>query len=118
MATFPDYVGFEFGSYAESFDPSIERTEMERGPPKQAVRNSRVMARIDAALLFKSKQAAADFESWYFGTIRRSGWFDMQHPRTGQAIQARFVGGDIGRLEPLDPLFETSRRVVAIEYLR
>lgn len=118
MATFPDYVGIEAGSYGESFDPAIERVEMERGVPKQAVRNSLVLARIECALLFKSKQAAADFEAWYFGTLRRVGWFALKHPRTGQTVQARFAGGDIGRLEPLDPLFEVSRRAVAIEYLR
>lgn len=118
MADFPTYTTFEMGSFSESFDPSVERTEMERGPAKQMKLNSRVMVKFQGVLLFRSKAEASAFETWYFDTIGRIGWFNMNHPRTGAAIVARFVGGDIGQLEPTSPNYATSKRPVQIEYLR
>ena len=118
MADFPSYTCFQSGSFSESFDPSVERTEMERGPAKQMKLNSRVMVKFTGNLLFKSKADAASFETWYFDTIGRIGWFNMNHPRTGAAIVARFVGGDIGELSPTGPDWSVSVRPVQIEYLR
>ena len=118
MAEFPDYVCVSFDNYSESFDPSVERTEMERGPAKQRRINSRVEASINATLTFMSKADAASFESWYFDTIQRIGYFDIEHPRTGQTISARFRGGDIGELTTLTPDFEVTQRQVVLEYMR
>lgn len=118
MAEFPDYVCVTFDNYSEGFDPSVERTEMERGPAKQRRINSRVEASINATLTFTSKADAASFESWYFDTIQRIGYFDIEHPRTGQTISARFRGGDIGELSPLSPDWSVSQRSVTFEYLR
>lgn len=118
MATFPDYVCITFDQYGESFDPSVEVTEMERGPSKMRRINSRVEQQIQATLTFDGKQAAADFEDWYFNTINRIGHFDMEHPRTGEVLNVRFAGADIGQLVPLTPDFEVSQRQVTFEYLR
>lgn len=118
MADFPDNVCIQFAGFSESFDPSIERTEMERGPAKQMTLNSRVMVKFAANLFFDSKAEANAFEDWYFDTIKRIGWFNMTHPRKGTTILARFVGGDIGELMPTSPNWATSSRQVQIEYLR
>lgn len=118
MPTFPSYACILEDGYSETIQPSVERTEMERGPPKQMRLNSRVMVQITALLHFSSAADAAAFETWYFDDIGVTGWFDMTHPRTGQAITARFVGGDIGSLSPTRPMFASSERQVTIEYLR
>ena len=118
MATFPDYVCVSFNEYAETFDPSVERTEMERGPAKQRVINSRVEQQLQASLTFLSKADAAAFEAWYFDTINRIGYFDIEHPRTGQTISVRFQGGSIGELRPLSPDWSVSQRQVVLEYMR
>lgn len=118
MAALPSYVCVLFNGYGESFDPSVERTEMERGPPMERVLNSQVLMQIDAVLLFESLADAAAFEDWYFTTIKRIGYFTMTHPRTLQTITAKFRGGDIGTLVPTSPTFKRSKRNVTFEYLR
>lgn len=118
MASFPSYVEILFDGYSETFDPSVERTEMERGMPKQRRINSRVLMKLSCSLLFRSKADIALFETWYFGTIKRVGFFTMTHPRTGATINARFEGGDIGTMIPLLTQFRVARRDVVIEYLR
>ncbi len=54
MATFPSGICILAGSYSESFDPSVERTEMERGVPKQRLVNTQVLAKFKCSLLFNS----------------------------------------------------------------
>lgn len=104
--------------YSEGFDPSVQRTEMERGPAKQSIMNTHVMKQPKASLWFRSGADAEAFEAWYFDEIQRIGWFDMRHPRTGVTVQARFVGGDIGELVPLGPNFAPCQRTVALEFMR
>ena len=118
MADFPTYACIMRDGYSESFDPSVLRTEMERGLPKERLLNSQVLMKINATLLFKSKEDVSNFETWYFDTIKRIGWFNMKHPRTGNTIYARFEGGNIGSLSPLAPRFFAASREVIIEYLR
>lgn len=118
MATLPTYLCVEFDGYNESFDPSVERTEMERGMPKQRVGNSQVLMKLGCSLIFRTKADVASFEDWYFDDIKRVGFFTMPHPRTGGLISARFEGGDIGALVPIATQFRAARRDVVIEYLR
>lgn len=118
MATFPGYVTLLFPGYGEEFDPSVQVTEMERGSPKKAVINSRVLIQIHVRLLFKSAADAASFETWYFDTIERVGEFEIEHPRLGGAVMASFQGGSIGRLVPLIPDFSWCARDVVLEYMR
>jgi len=118
MAEFPSYARVLVDGFGESFDPSVERTEMERGMPKERLLNSGVLMELPCTLLFFSAADAAAFETWYFDTIRRIGNFNFLHPRTGAVVLARFKGGNIGTLAPVSPGFGQLVRQVTIEYLR
>lgn len=118
MSVWPAYAEIRFADYGEDFDPSVERTEMERGIPKQRLLNTDVLQTIEASVQFRSAQAVEDFERWYFIDVKRIGWFSMEHPRTGEPINARFQNGRIGRLQPLNTLFRFAKRDLVIEYVR
>lgn len=118
MSEFPSYAQILSDGFTEAFDPAIERTDMERGVPKQRIVNSQVLVKLTATLLFRSPEAVSDFEDWYFNDIGRIGWFQLKHPRTGAAITARFENGAIGTLSPLAPAFFIASRTVVMEYLR
>lgn len=118
MAQLPAYVHVLTDGYAESFDPSVVRTDMERGVPKQRLANSQVLVKLRATLLFRSPADIAAFDTWYFSEIGRIGWFSTFHPRTGQQITARFEAGSIGELVPLASGFRLAQRQVVMEYLR
>ncbi|TAA20289.1 hypothetical protein [Pseudoxanthomonas winnipegensis] len=107
-----------FSGYSESFDPSVERTEMERGVPKQRLINSQVLMKLNASLLFQSEVDVEAFEAWYFGTLKRIGWFTIPHPRTDVPISVRFENGSIGALVPQAPAFGLAQRDVVLEYMR
>lgn len=118
MATITDFAKILFPGYYESFDPSVERTDMDRGIPKQRVGNSQVLMKINASLMFLSSADEAAFEAWYFDVLKRIGWFTIQHPRTGVATQVRFENGSMGTLAPQAPAFAVSQRDVVLEYMR
>lgn len=107
-----------YSGYSESFDPSIEKTEMERGVAKQRLVNTQVLAKLACTLFFRTAADQQAFESWYFDVLKRIGWFPMEHPRSGEAIQVRFEGASIGKLVPLHTQFRYSARDVVLEYLR
>lgn len=117
MASLPPYVRVLF-EYPEGFDPSVERTEMERGPAKERVLNSRVMMDPTATFWFKSYLDAMAFEDWYFDTIGRVGWFDFYHPLRRKTVLAKFVAGDIGQLVLIGPGGNPCQRQVRLEYMR
>lgn len=102
----------------ESFDAAVERTEMERGVPKQRLVNSQVLAKLSVNLYFATSAAADEFDGWYFGTIKRIGWFEFRHPRTGAMLTVRFEKGEIGELALVDETAYDTRRPVTLEYLR
>lgn len=116
--TWPTYAKFVLSGSSEGFDPSVERTEMERGPAKQRILNSDVTVQITGIVLFVSQTDIASFETWYFDTIGRIGYFDFTHPRTGSTVQARFVGGRLGELIPQTGGYAIATREVTIEYQR
>ncbi|WP_313171474.1 hypothetical protein [Stenotrophomonas sp.] len=118
MAYFPTYAQILTDGFTESFDPAVERTDMERGVPKQRLINSQVLVKLSATLLFRSAADVVAFEAWYFDTIKRIGWFQLKHPRTGALITARFENGSIGTLSPLAPAFFIASRTVVMEYVR
>lgn len=117
MATLPSYVRVLF-PMSEGFDPSVQRTEMERGPAKQAIVNTHVFKQPKATFWFKSYADAVAFEAWYFDVLGRVDYFDMRHPLTRQTVSVRFVGGDIGELVPLGPGGNPCQRTVTLEYMR
>lgn len=118
MAIFPAYAKVLFAGYGESFDPGVETTDMERGPPQEEVLSTQVIVSVQASILFRSAADAEAFETWYFDEIGRIGWFDLIHPRTGKTVRAKFPGGSIGTLVPLLPRFRASRRDLVIQYMR
>lgn len=118
MATITDFACILFPGYAESFDPSVERTEMERGVPKQRVLNSQVLVKLNASLMFRSEADVEAFEDWYFDELKRIGWFTIVHPRTGIPTTVRFENGSIGTLTPQAPAFYLAQRDVVLEYMR
>lgn len=118
MAALPSYVLVLLDGYSEQFDPGIVKSEMDRGLAKMRVGQSRVVVSVPASLVFETAADADAFESWYFDTVRRIGFFDWRDPRTGAMRSVRFKDGDIGQLEPLAPGFALSRRSVTLEYLR
>lgn len=114
----PSYARFVLAGASEGFDPSVVRSEMERGVPKQRIVNSSVLARVSGSVVFFSAADVASFDTWYFTTIGRIGWFDFTHPRTGAVVQARFIGGQLGDLVPLSGGFAVAQREVTVEYLQ
>lgn len=118
MATLPTYARLLLDGAAETFDPDIVKTEMERGLAKQRLGSSRVVKKLRATLMFKTAADASAFEDWYFNTIKRIGFFDVVHPRTGQTIAVRFEGGAIGDLVPRVGNFGVATRAVVLEWLQ
>lgn len=113
----PTYAKFEIDTI-EDFDPSVERVEMERGIAKQRIINSDVMVELRGTVVFTKKTDIAAFETWYFNTIGRVGWFDFTHPRTKVTVQARIQGGVLGPLVPIRRGFGCASRQLTLEYLR
>lgn len=116
MVTLPFGTRIVFSGFGEKPTPDVQRDEMERGPANQELLNSRVRVEVSATLLFESRDAITAFFNWYYNTIKVIGYFDMIHPRTGQLIQARFIGGDIGTVSPLAPGFYAGSTTTTIEY--
>lgn len=119
MSSLPSYAKILFDGYGETFDPAVLRTEMERGVPIERTLNSDVIEEAAVSLYFATKADHAAFETWYFTTIKRIGYFDWRHPRLGVVVQARFKGGNIGQLSPITGAFRGIVRTGAIlEYMR
>jgi len=118
MANLPTYVEIRQSTWSESFDPSVQRTEMERGVPKQSVLNTGVLMKMKCSLIFRTTADDVAFLDWYFDVIRRVGFFTMTHPRTGQSINARFEGGNVGEVRSIAGTDGLWQRDVTIEYMR
>ncbi len=118
MASMPSIARVVFDGQKRSFDPDVERDEMERGVAKQRIRNSQVMMKQTLTLYFRSIEDATTFDDWYFDVIGRVGWFTMVHPFTGKLITARFENGAIGVLVPDEKLEGDYRLDAVLEYLR
>lgn len=117
MAALPDYVSLLLAGQGDDFDPSVISSEVERGLAKLRVGNSRVVRTLEATLQFESNADVNAFEAWYFDTIRRVGFFDVRHPRTGALTPMRFEGGRIGKVVPAVNGYHIASRAVVLEYL-
>lgn len=118
MSNWPASAKITLGGFSEEFNPSIRRTEMERGMPKQAITNTHVLQELMFTVVFETSAAAQEFEDWYFNVLRRIDFFDFRHPRTRQYVSARFKDAKIGALTPVVGGFGLTQRTVTLEYLR
>lgn len=118
MEQLPQGICVMLSGYSEKAEPNVIESEMERGPVKRMIRNSRVLVKMQCSLRFNTAAQLDAFEAWFFGPLNQIGFFEMEHPRTKQTIQARFEGGSPGTLTPLNPSWSRSRRDVVIEYYR
>lgn len=114
--TLPSYVLMGWKDMGEQHKPVVERSEMDRGIPKQRRIAADTIVTVTATLFFNSKVNAENFETWFYS--EGMGWFDFTLPRTGAVTQGRIVGGDIGTLVPATKTWAYSQRQVKLEYVR
>ncbi len=117
MAMLPSYVRIMLSGYSEDYDPSVERTAMEEGFPRQRIVNTDGLMTMNANLIFERKEFAQMFWDWYRTEIDRIGFFDIRHPRTRQVLSVRFVNGKIGAEMPVKGGFGVTTRQCQLEYL-
>lgn len=120
MATWPANVIPMLSGYTESPSDIAERSPMDRGIPKQRRTQSDLLVIASFQVQFKTKQAAIDFEDWYYsnsGAAAGMAYFDWVLPRTGETVQARVVANSLGPLTTPGPL-RITRRSIQIEYLK
>lgn len=118
MMQLPPGTHLEMAGLGEAIMPSIESTQMERGPAKLRKTNSQVMCAFKATLYFETSAAADAFIDWYLGPLDCIGYFQVRNPRNGQLLTVRFENGAVGELNPVDDSAYDSRRAVVMEYLR
>ena len=118
MASLPSYVGMVYSATQEKPSAAVNRAEMDRGMPKQALVNSRTPVQLKLTFDFATPADADAFLDWYFDEIKVVGQFNMPHPRSGATITAQFVGGDIGALVPVEGVDRPWQCDVQLEYLR
>lgn len=94
MAAFPTYAKISYGSYSETRESALMRTEMESGPPKQARIKSRVLTTKNVSIMLNTKANYLSFTAWYRDTIHDGAdWFTFTDPVSGSTVNARFAGG-------------------------
>ena len=119
MAVFPSTQKFGWRDLQEDPQPVVERTQVERGIPRQRRIASDPMVQVQITLYFDTKAEAASFESWFYTDIQGGqDWFTWTHPRTGATLQARVVGGQLGPLRFEHRTLDKSNRSLVIEYVR
>lgn len=118
MATFPN-VQLDWRDLSEKPESVIDRTEMERGIPKQRRVASDARVELAVTVYFDTKAEAIAFEDWFYEDIDAgAAWFDFLHPRTGAVIPARIVNGEIGELKFQQRTLQASSRSFKLEYWR
>jgi hypothetical protein len=118
MAVFPSNLKVLIET-SEAPAPVVIRSDMERGIPKHRRIAADVLVTVQVAVIFFSKQQAADFETWFYNDIKGGvDFFQWTDPRTGAVVDARIVGGQLGELMPLRERYNLSRRSFAVEYVR
>lgn len=118
MATFPTYVKLGWRDTGEQMKPIVARTEMDRGVAKQRRSAADTVVTVPLTAYFDTKADATAFETWVYGTVNGGmDWFTWTNPRTGSAVQARIVGGDIGTLKPANKTWVYAERSFHLEYV-
>lgn len=119
MPAFPSYPRVLMNGLSKAPTPVVIRSEMERGVPKQRRVAADALVTMSVTLVFTSDADAIAFEEWFYDEGQAGAtFFDWVHPQTGQVVQARIVGGDIGALQPLAAAWRVSQRSMRIEYLQ
>lgn len=119
MATWPTGLRYDWRDLTETPDPIVERSEMDRGVPKQRRIASDARIEVQLTLHFNTAAEVAAFDTWFYDTIHAGqDWFDWPHPRTATTLQARIVGGKLGALSYLAPTLGWARRTLQLEYWR
>lgn len=118
MSAWPSSAKIVLSGFGEMPMPEVRRTEMERGPARQELINSRIKQELSFTVQFESKAAADEFLTWYYDVLKIIDYFDFRHPRTRQYVRARFKGGEIGTLTPVTGAFGLTQRTVTVEYIR
>lgn len=119
MAIWPSGMRYDWRDFSETPEPVVERSEMERGVPKQRRISSDARVELQLTLHFDTTAEIAAFEAWFYTTIKAGqDWFDFPHPRTGATVQARIVGGELGALTYLRRPLDKAKRTVKLEYWR
>lgn len=119
MAALPAYVRLGWRDAAEQPKPVVVRSEMERGIAKQRRIAADTVVTMPLTLYFDTAADAANFETWFYTDINGgASWFDFTSMRTGGTVQARFVGGEIGKLVPTNKTWGYSMRQTQIEFVR
>lgn len=118
MAAFPN-VKYDWQDLSLAPESVVERSEMERGIPKQRRVASDARVEVQLTVHHDTKAQAAAFEAWFFDDIDAGqAWFDWTHPLTGTMVQARVVNGQLGPLKFVQRTLEASSRSLKIEYWR
>jgi len=97
MQTFPDYLRRLAEGYAETPENAVDRTEMEKGPPKQRQVLSRVMVSRPMNYLAMGQQAYDDWREWFKSIGRGAAWFWWKDPLRGTLKRARIQGGTVSQ---------------------
>ncbi|MGI9218602.1 MAG: hypothetical protein ACR2JA_16580 [Hydrogenophaga sp.] len=119
MATWPTGMRYDWRDFSETPEPVVERSQMERGVPKQRRIASDARVEVQLTLHFDTAAEIAAFETWFYTTIKAGqDFFDWPHPRTGATVQARVVGGELGALTYLRRPLDKAKRSLKIEYWR
>lgn len=118
MAALPNYVTVLFQDLAEGFDPGVEEFKPERGLSKLRVVSSRVLVSVPVRLRTMSRADSLAFDTWFFDTIGRIGWFDWFDTRAQTTRSVRFKGGALGDAVPLRVGYEVADRRATLEFLR
>lgn len=120
MATWPT-TGFRYDwrDLTETPESVVERSQMERGVPKQRRVASDARVEVQVTLHFDTASQVAAFETWFYDVIDAGqDWFDWVHPRTGATLQAHIVNGELGALSYLAPTLGWAKRTLRLEYWR
>ena len=119
MAAFPSTAKYSWRDLGEDPQSAVERAEMDRGVPKQRRVTSDVRVEVALTVYFDTKTEASDFETWFYTTVNAGqDFFDFVHPRLGTTVQARIVGGKLGKLEFSHAPLQKSQRSLTLEYWR
>lgn len=103
MATFPTYAKLVLEGFKKDRESALQRTDMERGPPKQPRIKSRVLVTRKLTYAFDSKTDYNNFLTWFNTSINRgAAWFDWTDPETSTVKKARIVNGKLSEEKPLN----------------